>query len=69
MATAVDSLFDAAGALLALIIIAFMIVIAYVLSVMFWSILISVGFHIGGDPHSWWWACNHWGLLAPFVLG
>lgn len=41
----------------------------YVLSVAFWSLPISLVFHWAGDPHSWWWACTHWGLLAPFVLG
>lgn len=43
--------------------------VVYALSVMFWSIPISIGFHLAGDPHSWWWACTHWGLLAPFLLG
>lgn len=43
--------------------------VVYAISVAFWSIFISLIFHWTGDPHSWWWTCNHWGLLAPFVLG
>ena len=44
--------------------------IFYVLSVLWWSLWLTLSVHwAGAETWSFWYTCTHWGALAPFVVG
>lgn len=52
------------GAVLAIVL------LVYIVSVLWWSIWLTVGVRASGaEPWSYWHVVTHWGLLIPLVLG
>lgn len=44
--------------------------IAYIVSVAWWSIWLTLGVRLSGaETWTYWHTCTHWGLLVPLVLG
>lgn len=47
-----------------------LIPLAYVLSVLWWSMWLYLAVHwAGAETWSYLYTCTHWGALVPFVLG